>query len=243
MQEKQETRVQSLGQEDPLEEELAAHSSVLARRIAWTDKPGGLQPMGSQSQTRLSVPAYIRRHLKGSGVQLVHHSPQGVCVKVVFTAHSEFTDAHKRDPDSEECAPCVHNPRPAQRGDTGLSWESLSRAHWSPFSLRPGQTWLTSPLATHCFAQSERSSWWNTDWGGRWRHWTWWGWGWRECAAQPREGEDSWRAHSQAQPDTPWFSWKPVRHRRKGLGTPLEVPSFCPISGHQPSRLCVQVWS
>ena len=40
--------VQSLGQEDPLEMEIATHSSVLAWRILWTEKPGGLQSMGSQ---------------------------------------------------------------------------------------------------------------------------------------------------------------------------------------------------
>jgi len=44
----QETRVQSLGQEDPLEEEMATHSSILAWKIPWAEKPGTLQPMGSQ---------------------------------------------------------------------------------------------------------------------------------------------------------------------------------------------------
>ena len=44
----QETQVQSLGQEDPLEKEMATHSSVLAWRIPWTEEPGGLQSMGSQ---------------------------------------------------------------------------------------------------------------------------------------------------------------------------------------------------
>ena len=43
--------VQSLGQEDPLEEGKASHSSIFAYRIPWTEKPGGLQCMGSQSQT------------------------------------------------------------------------------------------------------------------------------------------------------------------------------------------------
>ena len=42
------TRVQSLGWEDPLEEGMATHSSILAWRILWTEKPGGLQAMGSQ---------------------------------------------------------------------------------------------------------------------------------------------------------------------------------------------------
>ena len=49
-----ETRVQSLGQEDPLEKRMATHSSVLAWEIPWTEEPGGLQFVGSQSRTRLS---------------------------------------------------------------------------------------------------------------------------------------------------------------------------------------------
>ena len=40
---------QSLGWEDPLEEEMAIHSSILAWKILWTEEPGKLQPMGSQS--------------------------------------------------------------------------------------------------------------------------------------------------------------------------------------------------
>ena len=44
----QETWVQSLGPEDPLEKEMATHSSILAWRIPWTEEPGGLQSMGSQ---------------------------------------------------------------------------------------------------------------------------------------------------------------------------------------------------
>ena len=44
----QETWVQSLGWEDPLEKEMATHSSILARRIPWAEEPGGLQSKGSQ---------------------------------------------------------------------------------------------------------------------------------------------------------------------------------------------------
>ena len=44
----QETRVWSLGQEDPLEKEMATHSSILAWRNLWTEEPGGLQSTGSQ---------------------------------------------------------------------------------------------------------------------------------------------------------------------------------------------------
>ena len=45
MGEADETMVQSLGQEDLLEEEMATHSSILAWKIPWTDETGGLQPM------------------------------------------------------------------------------------------------------------------------------------------------------------------------------------------------------
>ena len=41
-------QVQFLGQEDPLEKEMATHTSTLAWEIPWTGEPGGLQPMGSQ---------------------------------------------------------------------------------------------------------------------------------------------------------------------------------------------------
>ena len=44
----QETRVQSLGQEDPLEKEMATHSGILAWEMPWTEEPGGLQSMGMQ---------------------------------------------------------------------------------------------------------------------------------------------------------------------------------------------------
>ena len=54
MQEMQETQVRSLGWEDPLEKEMATHSSILAWEIPWTEEPGRLQSMGLQSQTQLS---------------------------------------------------------------------------------------------------------------------------------------------------------------------------------------------
>ena len=47
-------RVQSLGQEDPLEEEMATHSSILAWEISWTEEPGGLQSMELQKLDRLT---------------------------------------------------------------------------------------------------------------------------------------------------------------------------------------------
>ena len=53
MQMMQKMRVFSLGGEDPLEEGMATHSSILAWRIPWIEKSGGLQSMGSQSRTQL----------------------------------------------------------------------------------------------------------------------------------------------------------------------------------------------
>ena len=51
---KQQTWVQSLGREDPLEKEMATHSNILAWKIPWTEEPGGQQSMGLQSQMGLS---------------------------------------------------------------------------------------------------------------------------------------------------------------------------------------------
>ena len=47
----QETQVRSLGHEDPVEEDMATHSIIFVWRIPWTEEPGGLQSMGSQSWT------------------------------------------------------------------------------------------------------------------------------------------------------------------------------------------------
>ena len=49
MREMQETQIQSLGQEDPLEKEIATHSSIFPSRIPWTEEPSGLKSMGSES--------------------------------------------------------------------------------------------------------------------------------------------------------------------------------------------------
>ena len=54
MQEPLETRVQSLGQEDPLEKEMATHFSILAWETPWTEEPGKLWSMVWQSSTQLN---------------------------------------------------------------------------------------------------------------------------------------------------------------------------------------------
>ena len=56
MQETQEMWVQSLGQEDPLEEEMATHTKILAWKIPWTEKPSGLLSMGhKESDTKIPL--------------------------------------------------------------------------------------------------------------------------------------------------------------------------------------------
>ena len=55
--------VLSPGWEDPLEEDMATHSSILAWRIPWTEEPGELKSMGSQSQTQLKRLSTQAHHL------------------------------------------------------------------------------------------------------------------------------------------------------------------------------------
>ena len=65
MQEMQETWVQSLGREDPLEKELATRSSILAWRIPWTEEPGELQSVGlqkSDSATKQQTTGHVLKH-------------------------------------------------------------------------------------------------------------------------------------------------------------------------------------
>ena len=55
----QETQVQSLGQEDLLEKEMATHSSILAWEIPWTEEPGGLQSMGWKELDTTEQPTHV----------------------------------------------------------------------------------------------------------------------------------------------------------------------------------------
>ena len=60
--------VQSLGQEDPLKENTAAHSSILAWRISRTEEPGGLQPEASQTVKH----DYATEHTQTTQIKLIH---------------------------------------------------------------------------------------------------------------------------------------------------------------------------
>ena len=62
----QETQVRSLGQEDPLEKELATHCSIFTWRIPWTEEPGGLQSMGSQTVRHDSATKQQKGYLRTS---------------------------------------------------------------------------------------------------------------------------------------------------------------------------------
>ena len=61
-------RVPTLGREDSLEKEMAAHMSILAWKIPWTEESGRLQPLGLQSQTRLSTRTHTQRHIQQGSV-------------------------------------------------------------------------------------------------------------------------------------------------------------------------------
>ena len=76
MLETQETQVKSLGQKDPLEKEMATHSSVLAWKVPWTEEPGGLHTVhrNTKSWTGLSTHVHDIRLGHTVTVQLIKHS-------------------------------------------------------------------------------------------------------------------------------------------------------------------------
>ena len=85
-----ETRVQSLGQDDLLEEEMAIHSNILAWEIPWTEEPGGLQSMGLQRVRHDLATKTTNSHLSG-GLSLVSCdsitlSPNFLIYKMVLRA-------------------------------------------------------------------------------------------------------------------------------------------------------------
>ena len=75
MQEMREMQVASLGREDPLEEETATHSSILAWKIPWTEEPGGLQSMGWQRVRHNWVNEHTQQTLSSLVAVNNPHSP------------------------------------------------------------------------------------------------------------------------------------------------------------------------
>ena len=78
----QETQVQSLGQDDPLEKEVATHSSIFAWEIPWTEKPGRLQSMGSWKDsdmilaTKQQQQAILERNISSQAI--LHKGPSQI---------------------------------------------------------------------------------------------------------------------------------------------------------------------
>ena len=88
----QETQVWSLGQEDPLEKEMAIHSSILAWEIWWTEEPGGLHSMGSQ-QVRHNWVTELKRRDRRHGfdpwVRKISWKRKGQCTPVFLPGKSD----------------------------------------------------------------------------------------------------------------------------------------------------------
>ena len=78
MQETPEMRVRFLGQEDPLEKEMATHSSILAWEIPWTEEPGGPQSMGLRRVRH----DYVHRHTSVVLVSALRQSESAICVHI-----------------------------------------------------------------------------------------------------------------------------------------------------------------
>ena len=83
-------QVQSLGLEDPLEEGMATHSSILSRRIPWTEKPGGLQSIGSQRVGHTEVTQQAHTH----ALQDLGQTPQCSIEHLSQSGHPLFQQPH-----------------------------------------------------------------------------------------------------------------------------------------------------
>ena len=118
----QETWVRSLGGKDPLEKEMATHSSILAWKIPWTEGPGGWQSVGLKSWTWLSDQAHTCRvTLKDSGLpaQGTWCPKRGIWRPTEMCARTSSRDHWGRDwGDASSSQRTLHttNPRKLQRG-------------------------------------------------------------------------------------------------------------------------------
>ena len=87
----QETQVQFLGREDPLEKEMAIHSRILAWKIPWAEEPGGLQSMGLQeSDTTLRLNHHHHHHQCPTSCGLPRTAPRPREPHALCTADSEL---------------------------------------------------------------------------------------------------------------------------------------------------------
>ena len=123
------SRVPSLGWEDPLEKEMATHSSVLAWRIPWTEEPGRLQYMGSQTDTTERLHFHFPTPLKGKEIEGralldsvtacldIEQAQQGAATQHAFPDQGspKTPDVRPRFPSGPSCLlllKCLQHPSP-----------------------------------------------------------------------------------------------------------------------------------
>ena len=136
----QETWVRSLGQEDPLEKEMATHSSILAWKILWTEEPGGLQSMGSQKVRHNSYTQHMHTHnCMGYLCFWIHVNHRSV----VRTDVCACTWVWER----EMCV-CVGGEWGDLESSTELWVPWSSRILWYTSSLTQENTWPTYQILT-----------------------------------------------------------------------------------------------
>ena len=123
-----ETRVRSLGWEDPLEKEMATHSSILAWRIPWTEQPSRLQSMGSQRVGHDWATSHTPFNSSTTGLKAFWNRPLECRSKLI------------RKRDSGEIQSWVRA-LPPQQLTTGLR---VSASSWCEDCLRPGSQQLAS---------------------------------------------------------------------------------------------------
>ena len=91
----QETRVQSLGWEDPLEEDMGTHSSTLAWEIPWKEEPGGLQSMGLQeSDTTLQLNHHHQSNANTSFGLFFHKFAYSLTLSMCWTLNTRLFDVY-----------------------------------------------------------------------------------------------------------------------------------------------------
>ena len=90
MQEIQETQVQSLGQEDPLEDEMATHSSILAWRIPWKEEPGGLQHVGLVAKSQTWLRTAPRKNNESKNTRKLAWVPYEKCQNLISLKDSDW---------------------------------------------------------------------------------------------------------------------------------------------------------
>ena len=142
MQELQETQVQSLNQEDLLEKEMAAHSSIPAWEIPWTEEPGGLEPTASQGIEQTSATEHTRSTSPGHFYPVMSDSLGPGLEPVTITTAQSFVCLQP--------APCWTGPSSTLASSLVLWWVTF----WGPSLLlsvggsRGWSSWVPSTPGT-----------------------------------------------------------------------------------------------